>query len=202
MERQQAQERHAEADHLRGVALGYEQERDEWKARAEAAEADNAELWNDLLEAHEVMAESWPGRAIVTVLAATLAETHPGAALLEERKRIAKMLDTMDVPSEADEAEKGRACDFAGRVELLATWGQRGWREYRKAKDSEAALLERLRAAEKVVEAAKDLSAHEDYTIDLEPGCDTTPDDPRGLNAARRSVHGALAAYDATKEGT
>jgi hypothetical protein len=59
---------------------------------------------------------------------------------LEERKRIGAVLDRVDVPSEADEAEKGRACDVAGRVELLATWGERGWREYRTA-NAEAASL-------------------------------------------------------------
>lgn len=111
-----------------------ERMRAEWKARAEAAEADNAAL-RSLLQDGLTSPESddaWADRVIAMV-----ATPHPGAALLEERRRIAMTLDSVDVPSEVDEAEKGRACDFAGRVELLATWGQRGWREYRKTKDEE-----------------------------------------------------------------
>lgn len=140
----------------------------EAEARAETAEADNAALLAEMKEAHD---------NIESISGDVFEMPHPGAALLEERKRIAKTLDAANVPSEADEAEKGRACDLAGRVELLASWGQRGWREYRKAKDSEAALLERLRAAENVVETSRAF-------------------------AAEPEVLAALAAYDALKEGT
>lgn len=118
----------------------------EEKAARERAEADNTALRKVI----SAVAVDAPGRVarVLEEHKPIITVEHPGAALLGERRRIAKTLDAMDVPSEADEAEKWRTFDLAGRVDLLASWGQRGWRECRKAKDSEAALLERLRAAE------------------------------------------------------
>lgn len=143
-------------------------ERDEWKARAEAAEADNARFVRALNIIENDISESRPEDAQREAIAAMEGD-HPGAALLGRLRDLEYTVKEMD-------------------LDANALW-------------EASARLERLRAAEKVVEAARMLGAYEDFTIDLEPGCDTTPDDPQELNAARHSVHAALAAYDALKEG-
>jgi len=140
-------ERLEESNHLRGVTLRYEQERDEWKARAEAAEADNAALVETLnLVENDLSDDRYDDAHRRTIV--LLKKEHPGAALLGRLRGLEYTVKEME-------------------LDANALW-------------EASARLERLRAAEKVVEAVRS------SMVDREPS---------------RLVLERLAAYDALKEG-
>lgn len=141
---QQVREAHREAaDDVRRRLEQTERERDEWKARAESAAADNAAMRDSLagFRASITFAngaawfrsdcargrEKWPGVKGATALEAALAlleSEHPGAALLERLRTVKRNADWLAeaVRTVTRDNEAGLSTDVGPLADALAAY--------------------------------------------------------------------------------